>query len=33
MGKVTYAFIKLPDDSLFPSARETLAEIFDIDVN
>ena len=33
MGKVTYAFIKIPDDSLFPSARETLAEVFDIGVN
>ena len=33
MATVTYAYITLPDDSLFPRAQETLAELFDIGVN
>lgn len=33
MAEVTYAYIQLPDDSLFPAAQETLAEMFDIGVN
>ena len=35
MPTVTYAYVRLPDsdDSLFPNAQETLAEMFDIAVN
>ena len=33
MGKVSYSFIQLPDDSLFPRAQEALAELFDIAAN
>ncbi|MBQ9044112.1 MAG: helix-turn-helix transcriptional regulator [Eggerthellaceae bacterium] len=33
MAEVTYAYIQLPDGSLFPTAQETLAEMFDIGVN
>jgi len=33
MATVTYAFIQLPDNTLFPCAQETLAELFDVGVN
>ena len=33
MATITYAFIQFPDDTLFPRAQETLAELFDIGVN
>lgn len=33
MATVTYAYITLPDDSLFPCAQETFAEMLDIGVN
>lgn len=33
MAQVEYAYIRMPDDSIFPDARETLAELFDIAIN
>ena len=33
MATVTYAYITLPDETLFPDAQETLADMLDIGVN
>ncbi|MBQ3328748.1 MAG: helix-turn-helix transcriptional regulator [Eggerthellaceae bacterium] len=33
MAQVNYAYVRLPDDAVFPDARETLAELFDIAIN